>query len=210
MSSPIKVIIADDHHLLREGLKILLEITPGFEVVAEAATTQSLLEAVRANTPEVVISDYNMPAGNIIDVVHEIKQLDSAIKVIILTGVVSGSLYKQLLNIPVDGILLKESSMDEILEGVKRVSEGQAVLSDVVKEQIEIVNEALTSREFEIMEWVVKGASNADISQTLFISAKTVDNHRSNIFKKLGVRSAVELAEYARKHGLLINDLDFK
>ncbi|WP_101759127.1 response regulator transcription factor [Oceanicoccus sp. KOV_DT_Chl] len=200
-----EVIIADDHHLLREGLKILLETTPGYKVVAEANNTQSLLEAVHANTPDVVISDYNMPTGDIISVVRDIKQHTPATKVIILTGVVSGSLYRQLLNIPVDGIFLKEGSMDEILEGLERIINGETVVSATVQEQIEMVNGVLTSREFEVMECVVKGLSNTDISKKLFISAKTVDNHRSNIFKKLGVRSAVELAEYARKHGLLSN-----
>ena len=206
MEPAVEVIIADDHHLLREGLKILLDTTPGFKVVAEASNTSMLLDAVNAHRPQVLISDYNMPSGNIVEVIGEIKKQQPAIKVIILTGVVSGGVYKQLLAIPVDGILLKEGSMDELLAGLRLVVSGGQALSAVVSEQIAMIDDVLTSREFEILTWVVKGSSNAEISQKLFISAKTVDNHRSNIFKKLGVRSAVELAEYARKHGLLMAD----
>jgi DNA-binding NarL/FixJ family response regulator len=205
MASNIPVIIADDHHLLRDGLRILLDTSPGYEVVAEASNTAMLEEAVRSHNPEIVISDYNMPTGNMIDVLKTLKSYNPSLKFIILTGVVSGALYKQLLDIPVDGILLKEGSMDDILNGLKQVAQGQQVLSDIVREQIDRVDEILTSRELEIMNLVVKGASNTEISSTLFISPKTVDNHRSNIFKKLGVRSAVEVAEYARKNGLLMD-----
>ncbi len=206
MASDLQLIIADDHQLLRDGLKFLLESTPGYTVLAEASNTVMLEDMVTTHNPDIVVSDYNMPNGNMLEVLARLKDNNPALKFIILTGVVSGALYKQLLDIPVDGVLLKEGSMDEILNGLAKVYQGETVLSEVVREQIERVDAMLTSRELEIMNLVVKGASNAEISSTLFISPKTVDNHRSNIFKKLGVRSAVELAEYARKNGLLIED----
>ena len=96
--------------------------------------------------------------------------------------------------------------MDEILSGLQQVLDGQTVLSDAVKENINRLDALLTKRELEIVNMVVKGASNKAISSSLFISPKTVDNHQSNIFRKLNVKSAVELAEYARKHGLLFSN----
>ncbi|ARN75128.1 hypothetical protein BST96_13990 [Oceanicoccus sagamiensis] len=203
MASETRLIIADDHQLLRDGLRLTLEAATGYHIVAEASNTAMLEQQVKEHQPDIVVSDYNMPSGNMLEVLARLKDDKPDLKFIILTGVVSGTLYKQLLDIPVDGVLLKEGSMDDILNGLTKVSQGQTVLSDIVREQIDRVDEILTSRELEIMNLVVKGASNSDISSTLFISPKTVDNHRSNIFKKLGVRSAVELAEYARKNGLL-------
>ena len=204
-SQQIKVLIADDHQLLRDGLRLLLEAAPGYQVVSEAFSTQSLEEEIKQHKPDLVISDYNMPDENMTEVLSRIKAYRPSLRFIILTGVISGSLYKQLLDIPVNGILLKEGSMDDILDGLEKVMNGEIILSDIVKEHLKKLDDLLTKRELEILNLVVKGASNKEISTTLCISPKTVDNHRSNMFKKLDVKSAVELAEYARKNGLLVD-----
>ncbi len=201
-----KLVIADDHQLLRDGLRLLLEGNDAFHIVAEAHDTESLQEAVKAHHPDIVISDYNMPTGQMTQVLADIKAFRPSVKFIILTGVISGSLYKQLLDIPVNGILLKDGSMDDIINGLNKVMNGEIVMSDIVREHIEHLDALLTKRELEIVSLVVKGASNNEISTTLCISPKTVDNHRSNIFKKLQVNSAVELAEYARKNGLVVDE----
>lgn len=201
----LKVLIADDHQLLRDGLRMLLVETEGYQVIAEAYDTCSLEHEARMHMPDIVISDYNMPDDDMITVLRNLKAFRPSMKIIVLTGVISGTLYKTLLGIPVNGILLKEGSMDDILKGLEKVSKNEIYLSEIVKEHIARLDLLLTKRELEIVALVAKGASNKEISSNLFISPKTVDNHRSNIFRKLSVNSAVELAEYARKNGLLID-----
>lgn len=201
----MRIILADDHKLFREGLRVVLETVPEHEVVAEVGNAPDLKEAVTRLQPDLVIQDYRMPGGGTVAVLEYIKQRYPEIKVIVLTGVDSGALFQQLLDSRADGVLLKEMSAEETLEAIRKVKSGQRALSPTVRERAHSVMPELTAREFQIMELVVEGLNSMEISQRLNLSSKTVENHRYSLMKKLGLRNTVELVHYVRKHGLLEN-----
>lgn len=201
----MRIVLADDHILFRDGLKVVLETQPGHEVVAEVGDAQQLKAAVSELRPDLVIQDYRMPGGGAITTLEYIKRRFPRIKVIVVTGVESETLFQQLREARADGILLKEISAQETLESVRRVMDGKRVFSPSVQASILPERPSLTSREFQIAELVVEGLSSNEIAERLNLSSKTVENHRYNLMNKLGLRNTVELVHYVRKLGLLGN-----
>jgi DNA-binding NarL/FixJ family response regulator len=201
----MRIILADDHKLFREALRVVLETVPGYEVVAEVGDAPDLKEAVSRLQPDLVIQDYRMPGGGTVAVLEYIKQRYPEIKVIMLTGVDSGALFQQLLDSNADGVLLKEISAEETLASIKQVMSGRRALSSSVSERALPGRPDLTTREFQIMELVVEGLNSTEISARLNLSPKTVENHRYSLMKKLDLKNTVELVHYVRKHGLLEN-----
>ena len=199
----MNIIIADDHLLFRDGLKIILETEANFNIIAEHDNAADLKEAVIELQPDLVIADYNMPGGGSLTTLEYIKKRYSEIKVIALTGVHSGVLFKQMLNAGADGIFLKEMSAQSMLESVKKVMAGERVFSQTVEQYIKPEQDKLTAREFQIMDFIVSGLSSKDIAEKLNLSVKTIENHRYNLMQKLGLKSSVELVQYAKKQGLL-------
>jgi DNA-binding NarL/FixJ family response regulator len=201
----MRIILADDHKLFRDALRVVLETVPGYEVVAEVGNAPDLKEAVSRLQPDLVIQDYRMPGGGTVAVLEYIKQRYPEIKVIMLTGVDSGALFQQLLDSNADGVLLKEISAEETLASIKQVMSGRRALSPSVSERALPGRPDLTTREFQIMELVVEGLNSTEISARLSLSPKTVENHRYSLMKKLDLKNTVELVHYVRKHGLLEN-----
>ena len=201
----MKIIIADDHLLFRDGIKIMLETMPDFQVVAEVDSADGLLDAVKQHSVGLVILDYNMPGGGAISALEHIKKRYEHTKVISLTGVHSGHLFKQMLNAGADGIFMKEMSAQDMLSSIQKVLNGEKVYSETVKEYLKNEQPKLTNREFQIMDLIVSGLSTAEIAERLSLSAKTVENHRYNLMQKLELKNSVELTLYAQKQGLLSN-----
>lgn len=201
----MRIILADDHKLFREGLRVVLETVTGYEVVAEVGNAADLKEEVARLRPDLIVLDYRMPGGGTVAVLEHVKLRYPEIKIIILTGVDSCALFQQLIDSRADGVLLKEMSAEETLESIKQVMSGKRVLSSCIGERALPGKPDLTAREFQIMELVVEGLNSTEISTRLNLSPKTVENHRYSLMKKLGLKNSVELVHYVRKHGLLEN-----
>lgn len=201
----MNIIIADDHILFRDGLKMMLEFESNFQVVAEVENAEQLLNAVKQHSVELIILDYNMPGGGSISALEYIKKRYPETKVIALTGVNSASLFKQMFAANADGIFMKEMSAQDMILSIKKVLAGEQVFSTKVKEALDFNQPKLTSREFQVMDLIVAGYSTNEIAVKLSVSAKTIENHRYNLMQKLELKNSVELTRYAQKQGLLSN-----
>ena len=201
----MRIILADDHKLFRDALRVVLETVADYEVVAEIGNAPDLKEAVARLQPDLVIQDYRMPGGGTVAVLEYIKQRYPEIKVIMLTGVDSGALFQKLLDSRADGVLLKEISAEETLDSIRKVMTGKRAVSPTISERVGAQMSDLTAREFQIMELVVEGLNSTEISARLNLSPKTVENHRYSLMKKLDLKNSVELVHYVRQHGLLEN-----
>lgn len=209
----IKVMIADDHVLMREGLKQLLEFDGSIKVIAEAADGVECLESLKTIKPEVLLLDINMPNKNGIEVLKEIRENDIDIKVLMLTVHNEVEYLLKAIDIGVDGYILKDSESAELKKAINYVYNGESYIQsslipslnsrlvnrDMDKEKIE----SLTKRELEVLIQVANGMFNKEIAVILSISERTVKNHISNIFKKIEVSDRTQAAVFAIKNNLI-------
>lgn len=208
-----KVMIADDHSLIREGLKQLLEFDGSIEIVGEASNGVECLEKLDDVNPEVLLLDINMPEKNGIEVLKEMKTKDYPIKVLILTVHNELEYLIEAIEIGVDGYILKDSQSAELKKAIQAVLEGenyiqpslipalnnQLVNRDIEKDKINL----LTNRELEVLIQVANGMFNKEIATNLNISERTVKNHISNIFKKIDVSDRTQAAVFAIKNNVV-------
>lgn len=209
----INVMIADDHSLIREGLKQLLEFDGTIKVVGEASNGKECLEKIYVCNPDVLLLDINMPEKNGIDVLKEMKEKGSSVKVLILTVHNELEYLMNAVDIGVDGYILKDSDFVELKRAINAVLEGdnyiqpslipalnnQLVNRDIEKDKIAL----LTSRELEVLAQVANGMFNKEIATNLNISERTVKNHISNIFKKIDVSDRTQAAVFAIKNNII-------
>ena len=209
----IKIMLADDHILIREGLRQLLEFDGSIKVVAEAGDGEECLELLEENKPDVLLLDINMPKKNGIEVLKNIKERNIEIKVLILTVHNEIEYLMKAVEIGVDGYIMKDSDLDELKNAITTVISGEnyiqpklipalnkkLVSMDNDKDKIEL----LTDRELEVLILVAKGMFNKEIGITLDISERTVKNHLSNIFKKIEVSDRTQAAVFAIKNDLI-------
>ena len=209
----IKVMIADDHVLMREGLKQLLEFDGSIKVIAEAANGVECLESLKTIKPEVLLLHINMPNKNGIEVLKEIRENDIDIKVLMLTVHNEVEYLLKAIDIGVDGYILKDSESAELKKAINYVYNGESYIQsslipslnsrlvnrDMDKEKIE----SLTKRELEVLIQVANGMFNKEIAVILSISERTVKNHISNIFKKIEVSDRTQAAVFAIKNNLI-------
>jgi len=198
----MRIIIADDHRIFRDGLKLLLACCPGYEIVAETGEAASLKELARRLAPDLILMDYNMPGGDSGAVLAYLKQRHPDTRVLMLTAERSGVLLKHLEDAGADGILLKEGSGEAMLAAIRRVAEGIKVIPDEVRERIDAVDSDLTPREFQVLHLICAGWANSAIAERFSLSPRTVDKHRENILRKLGVNNVVQLINKAKALGL--------
>lgn len=199
----MRIIIADDHVIFRDGLKLLLATLPGFEVVAETSDAASLKALVASHQPGLVIMDYNMPGGEAGAVLAYLKQRHAGLRVIVLTAERAGALLAHLASVGADGILLKEGSGSEMIAAIRRIVEGERYLPENVRARIAEAQVQLTARELQVLKLVCAGWANSAIAEQFSLSPRTVDKHRENILRKLGVSNVVQLINKAREQGLL-------
>lgn len=209
----IKVLIADDHSLVRQGLCQILSLEEDIEVVGEARDGEECVQLVRENKPDVVLLDINMPNVNGIKALRQIKDLDQSIKVIILTFHEEIEYLFETFNLGANGYIVKDAESRILIDGIREVNDGISYVYPTMAEgdkqrlnKLKTNEEAweplekkssLTKREYEILTLIADGLNNREIANTLYISEKTVKNHVSNIFKKIDVNDRTQAAIYA-------------
>lgn len=209
----IKVMIADDHSLVREGIKRLLEFDGSIEVVSEASNGVECLDKLKDYIPDILLLDINMPEMNGLEVLVEIKKKDYDLKVLILTVHNELEYLVKAVDIGVDGYILKDSESAELKRAIRFVMSGENYIQaslipalnnrlanrDIDKDKIDL----LTSRELEVLIGVANGMINKEIATKLNISERTVKNHVSNIFKKIDVSDRTQAAVFAIKNNII-------
>lgn len=210
----IRVIIADDHHLVRQGIKALLESCDDIEVIGEAATGHEAVELARQLNPHVVVMDIAMPRMDGSQASEQILDLGKPIEVVILSMHSDAILAQQLLRQGVKGYLLKNSIGEELPMAVRSASRGQLYLSPAISDSVvtklmspgeiaESPSELLTPREREVLQLIAEGHTNSAIAELLTISVKTVEKHRASLMSKLDVHDLPSLMRVSIKHGLV-------
>ncbi len=212
----IKVFLADDHAIVREGLKLLLEVEADIQVVGTAENGRDALRQVNKLHPDIVIMDISMPELNGIDAAKQILQQSPSTKIIILSMHSASEHIFRALKAGVKGYLLKESAGVEVVQALRAVQKGGRYLSQKISNQVinnylekreenepENLVARLSPRELEILQLVVEGKSSADIAKTVFLSPKTVETYRSRLMRKLNVNDIPGLVKLAIKYGLI-------
>ena len=209
----IKVMMADDHLMVREGVKALLEIDGDIKVIAQANDGVECLKILEEVNPDVLLLDINMPKLDGLAVLETVKHTKPNIKVIVLTIHNEGNYLYNAYEKGADGYVLKDSGSDILKRAIQVVHRGEQYIEPILmpklREQIEnqknpeTKDDKLSKREFEILKLVAVGMYNKEIADQLSISEKTVKNHVSNIFKKIGVSDRTQAAVYAIKHNLV-------
>lgn len=211
----IKVVIADDHSLMRQGLKQILEIEEDIEVISLAVDGEDAIAKCIELKPDVVLMDINMPNINGIQALRRIKDMGLDTKVIILTIHDDREYLFETVNIGAEGYVLKDAESSNLIKAIRDVYGGESYIhpslaSEFVKEYKKRGNvslkdmsrDRLTRREYEVLTLIAEGQNNKEIAESLFISEKTVKNHVSNIFKKINVNDRTQAAIYAFKHNI--------
>ena len=214
MTNPIKLIIADDEMLIRTGLKIMLEASGNVEVLALAESGRAAFEACKEDKPDVVLMDIRMPESNGIEGTKLIKEAFPEVKVLIVTTFQDTEYIVEAVLNGASGYLLKDSSPEAILDGIKVALSGKVVMDTVISEALltnttvekpatfDAEKWGLTPREVELIQQVAQGLSNKEIAQTLFLSEGTVKNNISTILSKLELRDRTQLVIFAYENKL--------
>ena len=210
----VKILIADDHKILREGLKSLLEQKPDFAVVAEAEDGLGAFAGVKKHKPDIAILDIGMPGLNGIEVTRKIRSEIPETRVVALSMHADRRFVMGILEAGANGYLLKDSAFDELVTAVTAVAKGRMYLSPsiaetVVKSSLEKSDRGqkgssvlLSGREREVLQMIAEGKSTKEIAFQLFVSSKTVETHRKQIMDKLNIRTIAGLTKYAIREGL--------
>ncbi len=204
----IRIVIADDHVVVRSGLRLVLDREPDLEVVAEAGDVESAMRYIRGHHPDVLILDLNMPGGSSLDAIPEIRTQAPDISIVVLTMQEDPSTAREALAAGAAGYVLKEASEVELVQAVRHAASGGTYLSPrlgarLASEPIRAAPDDLSGRELEVLKLIGLGHTNAEIAEKLFISVRTVESHRARIQHKLHVSTRAEMVRYAIERGLL-------
>ena len=222
MAEQKSVIIIDDHPLFREGLKTIISRDDRFKVVGEAGSGHKGLEITKRLKPDLVIVDISLPDQSGIQLTRDLRRLFSETKILIVSMHSKIDYIAEAFQAGATGYVVKESASERLLQGLKSVVKGDyyldssvshAVVENLMKSPLKAAKitdadyASLTPREQEVMRFLAEGLSSKAVAEKLFISPKTVENHRANIMNKLGLHSTIELVRYAAKLGLIDVDL---
>jgi two-component system, NarL family, nitrate/nitrite response regulator NarL len=206
---PMKILLVDDHAILLDGIKNLLEKEEGLVVAGLADSAEKALEFLKHNDVDIIVTDFNMPGLDGLSLVHTVKRIKPNVKTIILSMHDETHLVKEILRAGVNGYVLKKDTHRELMNAIEEVRHGRVYLSSDIN-KILISNlqnpeegRLLTDREREILKLIAREYSNKQIAEELFISERTVETHRKNIFKKTGTSSLVGLIKFAYANNLI-------
>lgn len=208
----IKVLVVDDHDLVRMGIARMLDDDPQIEVIAEADNGDDAVQLARIHRPDIVLLDVNMPNVGGVEATRRIKQINQNIKVLAVSSLSAQPYPSMLLKAGVNGYITKGTPLDEMIRAIKKIHGGNKYFSHDVAEQLantvlgeqaESPFDSLSEREKQVAMMVVNCQSVQEIADQLFVSVKTVNTYRYRIFEKLGVNSDVKLTHLAIRHGLI-------
>ncbi len=215
MHTPIRLLLVDDHAVVRSGLRMLLQAQPDMRIVGEAESGAEAIHQVRLHQPDVVLMDIQMPNMNGIEATREIKKMSADTAVLALTMHEDDQYFFEMLRAGASGYVPKRAAPDELVSAIRTVSQGQVFLYPTLAARLvqsylgqpptadTPPAEELTPREEQVLTLIAEGLTNPEIADKLVISAKTVDRHRENIMRKLNLHSRVDLVKYAIKEGLI-------
>lgn len=209
--TPIRIVLADDHGVVRTGLRLLLDAEDDFEVVADAADVDGTLRAVLGHRPDVLILDLNMPGTQTsLEAIPGVVERSPGTRTVILTMQDDPEYARRALRAGALGYVLKEAADSELVEAVRRAAVGSTYLNPALGARMATMPERptgppgdLSAREVEVLRLIALGHTNSEIGEQLFLSVRTVESHRAHVQQKLGRTSRAELVRYALDHGLL-------
>lgn len=215
----IRVLVVDDHAIVRQGIRQVLEAETGFLVVGEAGTADEAITLAEAHVPDVVVLDVSLPGQSGLEVARRLKRLLPTTMILMLSVYDNTEYVLEAVRAGADGYLLKDSSPAELRDAIRRVAQGESVFSAATSRQLNVAlrqeaerselvqrRASLTARELDVLRHIVAGRTNKETAAELGISHRTVETHRENILKKLGVRSVAELTRFALETGILGDD----
>jgi DNA-binding NarL/FixJ family response regulator len=212
-ANPVRVLIADDHPIVRQGLEIVINSQPDMTLVGQAANGSEALILVRELEPDVVVMDLKMPIQNGLSAIEEIKKSGSGTPVLVLTSFPDDELVISAIQLGANGVMLKDSPPEQLLNAIREVAHGQSPLHPSVAHKLvlklqqsaapEPVTDRLTGRENEVLICLAQGLSNREIALKLSLSTRTVTTHVRNILEKLGLKNRTQAALYAVERGIV-------
>ena len=205
---PIRIVLADDHAVVRSGLRLLLDSESDFEVVAEASDIESARRYVRGHHPRVLVLDLNMPGGSSLEAIPTIREESPDTQIVVLTMQREPAFAREALGAGALGYVLKEAANSELVEAVRRADVGESYLNPrlgarMASESPPGPPDDLSEREVEVLRLIAHGHTNAEIAGQLYLSVRTVESHRSHIQQKLRLSTRSELVGYALERGLI-------
>jgi len=213
VSDPVRILLADDHTLVRAGVRRILEAQPGITVAGEVSDGDAALDFLRAEPVDVLVLDLTMPGTDGFEVLRQVKVTLPGMKVLVLTMHADAEYVARAVQDGADGYLLKDSAVQDLVAAIEAVQAGRAYYSPPVQRELSELLRAhsapprpmdtLTEREREVVRLVVKGLSTKEIATQLDISTRTVETHRANLMRKLNLKSVALLTQFAIREGLV-------
>ena len=210
-AASIRIVLADDHSVVRSGLRMLLDSEGDFEVVAEAGDLESARRYVRGHNPGVLVLDLNMPGGSSLEAIPILREESPDTQIVVLTMQQEPAFAREALGAGALGYVLKEAADDELVEAVRRAAAGESYLNPklgarIASEPPPGPPDDLSEREVDVLRLIALGHTNTEIAEQLFLSVRTVETHRSHIQQKLRLSTRAELVDYALKRKLINTD----
>lgn len=205
----IRIVLVDDHQIILDGLSMLLDQDPSFDVIASFSHPEKALSFLSVQEPDILLTDYSLPGMNGVELIRKAKILHPAMKAVLLSMHDEPSIVREAIKLGVNGYLLKNIQQAELKEAIRKIYSGLIYVSaEITTQLLQQPNgnqneSALTERELEVLKLITKENSNKQIANKMHISERTVETHRKNIFRKTGTTSLVGLVKYAYSNNLI-------